>query len=105
VWTCAATAALIAEAFLRVDTPATTYETLTNNLNLPQQLVLLRSAPKASGCTLPTAITKIASLIGKVVVLQILADCMDSLYEDGVFSRRATKLWEAYAVPRIMLVE
>jgi hypothetical protein len=58
--------------------------------------VLLRSTPKASGCTPPTAVTKTPNLAGKVCVLQIAADCIDSLYEDGVSSGPAAKLWEAY---------
>jgi hypothetical protein len=89
---------MIAEAFLPlVDTPATTYDPLTNALNLPQQLVLLRSVHKASGCAPPTAITKTVSLTGKVFVLQISADCIDSLYGDGVSSGPAAKVWEAYS--------
>jgi hypothetical protein len=58
--------------------------------------VLLRSVQKAAGCAPPTAITKTASLIGKVFVLQIAAECIDSLYGDGVSSGPAAKLWEAY---------
>jgi hypothetical protein len=85
-----------AEAFLRVDTPATTLDSLTNALNLPRQLILLRSLLQAFGCAPPTAVTKTASLTGKVFVLQIAEEYIGSLYEDGFSSGPAAKLWETY---------
>ncbi|WIA16699.1 hypothetical protein OEZ85_013356 [Tetradesmus obliquus] len=82
-----------AEAFLRVDTPATTYNPLTDALNLPQQLVLLCLRAPEDICSPLEAITKGPNLKGKVFVLEISQECINTLYEE--FGAGAT-LWETY---------